>query len=331
MQEAMNNENMDIVDAVGLSVAERGINVVHLRRSGQELHVVNAGEYIRPDGDDTDNVEWRTETVRRLISQYKNTETELRCCVPHRYSLARKMGLKFASKEDIPDWLRWAVEKYLPENRGEFVIDFNRIKGNGTGSREYVGIILPGSLNGLIVSSNIGGIEQWNPTVDSLAIYNLALYDGGVNGDKTDILLNIDHKSAAYVLINKGDFAHSGSIDIEGIDRREESVFDLISDLFTAVSYHIPGDLKPGDYSVTIGGDIPENSLLLQTLAGRLTPEVRLFAPFEGISAAEGINGWEGILKKQQVFASAFGTAVGMLNEISETEQEAALNPEQVK
>ena len=185
---------------VGLDIGTSTIKVVQLLKVKEQFNLVKASiEELKFNAEEKDKLS----ALKRLLKRAKISEKEVNISIEGPSVIIRNIQLPKMSEADLKNAIKYEVEKYIPYNVNEVIVDCQIISE----AENNMGVLLVAakkdSINDKIQLVQKAGLCPWVVDIDSLALIN-AFNLNNEEKDKTIALLNIGSEATSVNII-RGD------------------------------------------------------------------------------------------------------------------------------
>ena len=185
---------------VGLDIGTSTIKVVQLLKVKEQFNLVKASiEELKFNAEEKDKLS----ALKRLLKRAKISEKEVNISIEGPSVIIRNIQLPKMSEADLKNAIKYEVEKYIPYNVNEVIVDCQIISE----AENNMGVLLVAakkdSINDKIQLVQKAGLCPWVVDIDSFALIN-AFNLNNEEKNKTIALLNIGSEATSVNII-RGD------------------------------------------------------------------------------------------------------------------------------
>jgi Tfp pilus assembly PilM family ATPase len=307
MMEYKKNRNGN---GLGIAIYKNSVITVQLDTTSGKPKLINATEEKYPENDNRDVRQWRGLTIGDRIANAENNGINLKYCVPANHLMTKKVSVDKTLTDDIPDWLEWSVRQSLPKSDEKFVFDFYKLGDSSINSTEYLASIYPESITEFIKSLRKSQDTNIKPVSEIVALLECMKIKNPSSIPRYDFILNFNDENIAYAVTGENGFIAEGCIEIGNKLENDDEIDNFITDVQTAINFHLDEKCSIDDYNIVLCGDIDIDSPVMSKLTERIKAKVSFTRPLEYLELDKNIENPDNIKRDQHRYTTAIGTAL---------------------
>ncbi|MCP4633833.1 MAG: hypothetical protein GY855_12980 [candidate division Zixibacteria bacterium] len=297
-------------EGFGIAVHDESVFYVRIDATSGKLKLINAAEVKYSESDDRNIRHWRGSVMENKIRIVEETGECMKYCVPYKHLLTKKINVNSALADDIPDWLEWSLRQSLPKTDGIFAFDFYSLGENNINESEYIASIFPESVIDFMKSLRKNDDINIKPVSETVALYESIKLRDSSKISPFEFLLNFNCDYASYIAVSKTKFIADGHFEIRDNFKDSASLEYFVTDMQTAMNFHLNEEFPPEECSVILCGDINVESEIVKVLTSTLKTKISFLKPFENFEISDEVERLDDIKRNQHRFTSAIGTAL---------------------